>query len=347
MYTDNIANFHFDQLRRHHKDELTLLDKYREVNDYLRVNDWLFVCPLFFQGYELDYFFTKPSKEKILRAITLKFYNLNWTTSFVDGYCVRSSYINPFLKSIENSIILTFQKEYEGSIKTLLPVVEGIIRKYLTTEKGFTNDNIYFSSIKGSVSHLYFDLVANKKEALLNYQDQNNQKINFSDKQVQELLKFYDEYYKTWLSFISDFFDNSLYLSTNSRDIKNEVNRHSILHELGYDFDYNFENFIKVFFVILFLTWIFLQKENISILNEIDSKTFLNKILAYKNIIEKSEKLDYDKHILLTGKKNYNPETFKTKVSPTIDLPLKKRHWLFIKVERWISEIKWRNSVTR
>lgn len=347
MYPTNIVDYHFDQLRNHHKNELKLLDKYREVNDFLRLNDWLFVCPLFFQGYELDYFFTKPSKEKILKAITSKFYNLNWTTSFVDGYCVRSSYINPFLRSIENSIILAFQKEYEGSIKTLLPVVEGIIRKYLTTEKGFTNDNIYFSNIKDSINHLYSDLIDNQKEALLNYPDQNNQKISFSNKQVQELLIFYEDYYKTWLSFISDFFDNSLYLSTKSREIKNEVNRHSILHELGYDFEYNFENFIKVFFVILFLTWIFLQKENKSILNEIDSKTFLNKIIAYKNIIEKSEILDYDKHILMTGKKNYNPKTFKTKITPIIDLPLKKRHWLFIKVERLISEYKWRNSVTK
>jgi hypothetical protein len=353
MYSDALANFHFDELQKHHKVELDIINKYKEVNNFLRLNDWLFVCPLFFQGYELNYFFelskrNEPAKLEILKAISAKFYNLNWTTSFVDGYCSRCNHINPFARSIENSIILAFQKDYEGGIKTLIPVVEGIIRKYLTTEKGFNNDNIGFYNIKTSIEFLYNDLIEIERTELLNYHDQNNTNISFSESQIEELLKFHIEYYKTWFSFISDFFENSLYLSTKSRKIKNqnEVNRYSILHELGYDFDYNFENYIKVFFVILFLTWIFLMKENKSILSQIDTKTFINKIISYKNIIEKSERLDYDKHVLLSGKKDYKDETLRIRIKPIIDLPFKKWHWWFIKVDRWINEFIWRKNGT-
>jgi hypothetical protein len=347
MQSDHRANYHFDQLREQFQRELLLLNKYKEINVFLRRNDWLFVCPIFFQGFELDYFSKlndiEQPKEKILKIIASKFYNLNWTASFVDGYCSRCDYIKPFLSSIETSIILAFQKEYEGSIKTLIPIIEGILRKYLISEKGLSDD-IKFEHIRKSINILLDDILDREEKILQNYYDQNNTKILFSIHQINELLKFQKEYYTIWFSFISDFFDNSLYLNTKRKKIKNEINRHSILHELGNDFDYNFENFIKIFFVILFLTWIYLKKEGKSLLNQIDSKIFLDKVISYKNIIEKSEKLDYDKHVLLFGKKGYRNETLKQRFNPIIDMKLKKRHWWFIKINRWLQENKWRTQ---
>lgn len=348
MSTSNLNNYYFNLLRESSERQLELLETYKSVNEFLRQNAWLFVCPLFFQGIHLEYFFKLRSqpdaKQKILKLIKGRFYHLNWTTTFIDGLCVRCNYINPFLRSIEHGVILAFQKDYEGSIKTIIPIIEGVIRKYLVSEKGYNNSNIDFRKIKSSLNLLEKDIIENEREKYRYFESENKVKVEFTSEQIETLIKLDTSYYSVWFSFITDFFENSFYLSTQSKDITNEVNRHSILHELGFDFSYNFENFIKIFFVILFLTWIFLIKEGKSQMTEIDSQTFLNKMISYKNIIEKSRQLDYDKHVLLSNKRGYDEEILKDEMIPTIDLNFKPKHWLFIRFDRWVKEQKWKRE---
>lgn len=346
MERTKIAEEIFNDLHKQNHENLLELEKYKRVNEILKRNNWLLLSPLFFQGYEIDYFLdlnnaNKLSKNLILNQITTKFYNLNWTATFVDGYCSQCKYIEPFTLSIESSIILAFQKDYEGGLKTILPIIEGIIRKYLIAERKYSNEIIHMTDIKKSIKYLCDDILSAKKTVLLNLTDNFDNKNLFYNDQINQLMEFNKNYYNTWLSFISDFFDNSLYLSTKN-EMTTELNRHAILHELGYNFDYTFENFLKVYFVIQFLSWIFQQKDNQVLPNNIDSDLFINKVISYKNIIKISERIDFEKHVLLKGKKGYQNETLRVKFNPTIDLNLKRRHWLFLEITRWMKERRWR-----
>lgn len=296
--------------------ELELLKEYKLVNDFLKLNDWLFISPIFFQGFEISTILrlSKTSgdhKQSILKLIQRKFYDLNYTASFIEGYCNRATYVQPFLKSIEHSLILCFQKDYEGSIKTIIPIIEGILRKYLTKEKGYSNEKIGYKHVKNSFSEIRLDLLKNYGDYLKNYTIENNIQVNFSEKQVANLLQRETEYLDVWFSFANDFFENSFYLNTSGTTITNEVNRHSILHEFGLDFEYCFENYIKIYFLLQFLTWVFLKKERKSILNNIESYRFLEKVYAYEKIIKISEALLYDKHILYKTYDNYNEQVLK------------------------------------
>ena len=117
------VEYHYKQIEDSISRSLDHLKTYKEVNSFLKQNGWLFISPIFFQGGELQYFLdlknkNENAKDKINQLIFHKFYNLNWTASFIEGYCKRCTYIEPFLQSIEHSLILTFQRDYEGGINT-------------------------------------------------------------------------------------------------------------------------------------------------------------------------------------------------------------------------------------
>jgi len=306
----------FQQILDLNKRELDKAKKYEKLNSSLKSHDWLIVCPLFFVNGELDFFIENPSleKSKILDIIKNVFYNLDRTSIYVEGYFEKISYIKPFSKSIENSIILAFQKEYEGSIKTLIPIIEGVIRKYLSTKN---KTKISFYDIKGYINCLKEDLESNLENNISNT-------YKFENSELNEILSLQKEYYKIWFSFIDDYLKENFYLKTdNGKEITNHINRHSIIHEFGNDFNYNFESFIKVFFIILFMAWCFMIVEGIPLIIDVDNNHNLYKIISYKNIIEISEEMDYDKHVLLNGKRGYKEENLHTKFSPILNL--KKR----------------------
>jgi hypothetical protein len=81
------------------------LKKYKIVNDFLNKNDWLFVSPLFFQGFELNYLLELSKKDgnqksEINRLIFHKFFKLDRTATFIEGFCKRCSHIEPFVLSM-------------------------------------------------------------------------------------------------------------------------------------------------------------------------------------------------------------------------------------------------------
>jgi hypothetical protein len=296
--------------------QLLSLDEWRKANDFLRLHDWLFVSPLFFQGGELMRIAKLSEvganqKEEINRIIFTKFYDLGWTASFIEGYCNRSTYISPFLSSIEHSLILIFQRDYEGGIKTLIPIIEGILRRYLCLDHLMEMEKIRFSHLKKAFEHLKDDLLSQAKTSLLNRTDENKRPVDFSATQIEILYDLHKRYDEGWFSFIIEFINKSLYLSTTPNVIPAGINRHAILHELGFDIKYTLENYIKIYFALYYLTWIFLRKEGKSLLNQIEDARFLEKVEAYKRIIGSADQLTYEKHILYKNYPGYDEDLLK------------------------------------
>lgn len=346
---EQLANYHYQQLLYFESENLKLLEKYKQVNSYLRSNDWLFISPLFFQGYELTTFLKlsktqKPLKSKILEVIIRKFYDLKYTASFIEGYCSRCNHIKPFLKSIESSIILTFQKDYEGGIKTLIPIIEGILRKYLIVEKSFSNEKIGPKHLKNSFENIKEDIINNYVESLRNFKTENLESIKFSETQINNLTFKQREYFDVWFSFATEFINESFYLNTKGENLTNEVNRHSILHEFGLEFEYNFENYIKVYFLLQFLTWSFLIKEKKSIFNEIESFRYYEKIRCYEKIIELSEKMTFEKHTLLKNYEDYDDSILKQQFPKFKNEILPKKHLIINNLMRKFEEYLWRKK---
>ncbi len=347
--TNKVSTYYFDTERNNLKYYLIQLEKYDEVNKFLKTQNWLFVSPLFFQGYELELFYKYISREgdfkkEINNLIFRKFFNLNFTASFIEGYCGRCLYIKPFLQSIEHSLILTFQKDYEGAIKTLIPIIEGILRKYLTHEKSLYSEKIGYKHLKQAIDFLKADLIINYEQDLLNYQDQNGNKIYFQDEKIKELVKLKTQYYETWFSFFADFFNNSFYLNTKENKLKNELNRHAILHEYGLKIFYNLENYIKVYFVLQFLTWTFLQKERKSLLNEITPFRYFEKAYAYRNIIKYSRKLIFEKHILNKTHDGYETEIMLSDNPVLMNCLISIKFFIKYLIVRKIEKLFWRRQ---
>src|ERR1700679_2886845 len=110
-----------------------------KINKMIKPYKWLFVHP-FIQNAWLfrirDLHLENKLTEEIVSDTFIRdFYDLERTSSFVDGYCQRSEIIRPFNYYIENSIILAFQKDYAGAINLIIPVIEGVLAKYLTEYK--------------------------------------------------------------------------------------------------------------------------------------------------------------------------------------------------------------------
>lgn len=340
------TQYHYDNLIKSGVDNGTSLKKHQLVNEFLKQNDWLFISPIFFQGIELEIISKLDPednpKEKILQIISNKFFNISYTASFIEGYCNRCKHFKPFLMSIEHSLILTFQKDYEGAIKTIIPIIEGVIRKYLVEEKGLNADKIQFEKIRKSFDLLRRDLLDVYLDILKNYTTENNEKIEFTELQIINLMKQKTEYYDIWFSFVSDFINKSFYLKTNGQTLTNEVNRHSILHELGNQFEYNFENYIKIYFLLQFMTWAFLIKEKKSPLNEITTLRFAEKVEAYEAIIKYSEKLVYEKHLLYRNYDSYDSKILREQFPLYGNKIFTKKQLLLSKFIKKVSKSFWK-----
>lgn len=347
---EQLTAYHYQREKEMMERELQQLDQYKIANDFLRKHDWLFISPLFFQGYQISYFaelskLPGDQKTAINQMIFNNFFDLGWTAAFTEGYCIRCTYIQPFLPSIEHSLILTFQRDYEGAIKTLIPIIEGILRKYLLQEHGMAMSSIQFSHLKKAFTQIKKDLIDGTKDGLNNRRDENQRPICFDELQKETLLQLHIQYEENWFSFITEFIDQSFYLNTKSTVLTNEINRHAILHEFGLNFNYELENYIKVYFVLYFLTWACLRKERKSLLNEIEPYRAFEKSEAYNQIIQQAAKMDYQKHLLLKNYPGYKPEIFSEKFQVTpIPIPkqMRKKHHLFVRFHQYL----WRKGIS-
>ena len=290
---------YFNQEKKWKIEHLEEVKKHIPISQYLNGFDWFFVPPLYMQGYEINILKDLMNKgntdpKEISRVIIRKFHDIGFSASFIRGYCSRVTFIEPFTSTIEHSMILAYQKDYEGAIKTLLPIIEGILRQYLIQEKGKTNESINFGDIKGnSLKKGCLELLkeANYKSHLENYiSPVTNQPSTFQPNEIDELVALEKEYYDIWFSFFTEFILKSLYLDSSHNNIDGLLNRHSVSHEFNdKTLKYTIENYIKLYISINFLMWAFLIFESKSLLSECSDEDYLKTFLAYRKIVEGSK----------------------------------------------------------
>jgi len=252
-----------------------------EANSVLRKFNWHFIHP-YIQVYQVEGILRKHERNELtaeyVNAFFVEnFYNLDSTLTFIDGFFKRSVYFEPFNYFIENSLILCFQRDYIGAINILIPTIEGILSGYLTSAENLDLNRNRYQKIKKSSTYL--------KERLL-------EKTEGPADLVEQERKYYDD----WFEAIEKFFSESLFCSTNDIDPGVDVNRHAIAHSLTLKPYDTLDNYIRLFNILSFLIWAFLQVEGKSVLNHIDTETFLRKRFLYEDLIKRSERL-------LSGKK--------------------------------------------
>lgn len=88
-----------------------------------------------------------------------------------------------------------------------------------------------------------------------------------------------------------------------------------------------------------------MQKEKKSVLCEIDSHRYLEKVMAYERIIKYSDKLLYEKHILLKNYNNYDEVIFKQQFPVFRNNILSKKLLTLYKLKRKFEERLWRKNI--
>lgn len=294
-YTEMTNNsYHFNEQKEQREKYLKTTQAYISTNQYLNSFNWLFISPLYNQGIEIEEIEkmnlsgnTDPNK--IIEIFKHKFYDIEWSASFIRGHCNHSKFIAPFTTSIENSMILAYQRDYEGAIKTILPIIEGILRQYLTCHRNYTG-RIQYSTLTNSLNFLKEDILAKEKVSLENFIDHNKQPVNFTSQQIEDLLSYEKQSYDIWFSFFSGFITQSLYKPSHGSGTNGELNRHDIFHVFtAQPFDYSIQNYLKLYMSIHFLVWAFLILEGKSLFREISKEDYLKTYLAYRKIIEGSK----------------------------------------------------------
>jgi len=344
------ADYYFELRRQGFESELAELVKYQNAHRLLIQNDWFFVSPLFFQGFDLHilsdlYKRGNVTKQEVNKVIFRKFFNLECSAAFIEGYCKQTKFVEPFLTSIEHSLILAYQRDFEGATKTLVPIVEGILRIYLVEQKGITPTRISFKTLKRAVEYLKQDLLEACRCNLADHRGFNNEKVELTDLQVEELMKLRMEMDNIWFSFLGEFINESFYRDTDETSTANHINRHSILHALNPSHVYNLEGFIKVYFVIYFLTWMFIRLEDKSPFSQVGGYRHFEKVNAYRRIIESAEKMAYDKHILLKEYAGYDAQALRYGHRAIFAENLSLRHRVVYKLFVAMDEFLWRRGM--
>lgn len=274
----------FDQVKSNLLQFLDRTRKVHQVNKFLRDFNWLFVHP-YMIGMDVSQleklsFQKTATKEDVLKIFAYRFMDLRFTTSMIEGFYKRRPHLKSFCHLIDQSVFMCLQRDYAGAINTLLPVIEGSIRSYLNDRNGTHNKKLIGTSgILKAFNYLKDDFLKIKKSYYIGeYQSRDGVfKFDLDSNQIKQLMKYESEYIDIWFSAIKEYFEHSLYLDTRNGDLIDPLNRHSIFHGFTSDIYYSFENYLKVFNCISFLSWAFgLADVNASVLAVIDDKEEYN-----------------------------------------------------------------------
>jgi hypothetical protein len=315
----------------------------QKLNDYIKNLGGAFIHPYLF-GNEIkvikDSIETNTlDKDKVFQIFTNSFFDLRTTTAFIDGYCKRIEYIEPFCLLIDQSVIMCLQKDYAGAINTLIPVIEGVMRNYIISRietisnHNYTNKENLIPSFEKAIIQ---DYQSYRKFFYENkYNDLNN---ILEANQLKQLLKYEREYLNIWLLIFNNYLDKNLYADTRGNTpIFDNLNRHSIFHGFNADIYYSLGNYLRVLHCIYFLSWLFAEIQGFSVPN-ISTDEIIYKWKAFEKIklisdFTTSIKLDiynkYDK-FKLEEFSNYQE---KTKIEKEIE-PI-----LFLGIEHKIEAI--------
>lgn len=284
-----------------------------KLNEILKDYEWYFVHPYVWES-QISLLLNKHesgtlTKDFLDDFFIMDFYNLDSTICFIDGFFQRSEYLKPFCYNIENSLILSFQRDYAGAINVLIPAIEGILTKWLNSE-GFLKVSMKdrYSKIRTALEHIKKKIIFKIEEGYNEQKKENNEKYN--PQQEKYVLELEGEYFNNWFNGASVFLSECLFAPSNSVDASQKINRHDVLHSLSLTPYDNIQNYIKLFNCLRFLCWVFLQLEQSTSFNEIDNETFLRKRILYEDIIKHSQKISFDKHLLLKEYKAYDSGAF-------------------------------------
>lgn len=320
--------------------EISIVKRLDKVNSSLRKYNWVFLHP-YCQVFEINTLEriiseNNNTEEKILTHFAKRFLNLRPTIHFIDGFIATRPFLKDYKSSIDESVILCLQKDFNGAINTLIPVIEGTLRKLLIDKKGGHKTNeIDISELLKVFNYLTNDYIKLQKEYL---QSRYNNSDNYFDKnQEANILKKHKEYYELWTKQFIDYVKENLYANTKNNDLTDSFNRHLIFHSLNDEIDYSFANYLRLFNCIHLLSWSIgaIYKE-CSILSDADEEDVINKWVDYFNILIVSESLTETKRNIYNDRtirdfKDYlNPEIAKllTKPKLKIDKVLSTYHFM-------------------
>lgn len=321
--------------------EISIVEKLNEVNSSLRKYNWVFLHP-YCQVFEINTLKkiiseNDNTEEKILTHFAKKFLDLRFTIHFIDGFIATRPFLKDYKLSIEESVILCLQKDFNGAINTLIPVIEGTLRKLLIDKKGVNKVNeIDISELLKVFNYLTDDYIKLQKEYLQS-KYKNSEKY-FDENQEKNILKKHKDYYELWTKQFIDYVKDNLYANTKNKDITDSFNRHIIFHSLNDKIDYSFANYLRLFNCIHLLSWsIGVVYKECSILSDADEEDVINKWVDYFNILIVSESLTETKRNIYNNRtirdyKDYlNPEIAKLLTKPKLKINKILRTYHFMK----------------
>lgn len=274
---------HFETLAKGLREYNERVEKILIVNEKIKEFNWAFIHPYVF-GSDISYLDelikTKTiTNEYVFKIFIWPFFSLKNTAYFIDGHCKMRPSIAPFCPLIDQSVFLCLQRDYAGAINILLPVIEGSIRHYLVHKKGKQNEKIMRTSgLISAFEHIKQDYMSLLDSAYSNDYD-------FNKEQKKEVLKLHRISFEAWLSIITDYFENNLYLDTRDGVVNDKLNRHAIIHGFNSEIYYNLENYLRIFNCLHFLCWAFaMADKSLEILSSLDEKEVYYKWKAFEKI---------------------------------------------------------------
>lgn len=283
--------------------QIDLVKKLDDINSHLQKFNWIFLHP-YNQGMDIDILKrlsseTEEPENKILHFFASKFLDLRTTIHFIDGFFNKIPFIKDYIPSIEESVILCLQKDFNGAINVLLPVIEGVLRKYLIDKKGIHIETVVdIDELLKALHHLTNDYVELEKKYLkMRYKYLIDTGQYFDVNQEKQILKKRKEYFELWVKQLNNYLTHNLYLNTKKNKVTDTFNRHLIFHALKDNIDYSFANYLRLFNCINFLSWMIgSTTENCSILSEGNEEEVMNKWVDYMSVLVTSEALTETKN---------------------------------------------------
>lgn len=283
--------------------QIELVKKLDNINSHLQKFNWIFLHP-YSQGMDIEILKrlsseTENPEDKILNFFASKFLDLRTTIHFIDGLFNKRPFLKDYVSSIEESVILCLQKDFNGAINVLLPVIEGVLRKYLVEKKGdHIKKQTDIKELLKALHHLTNDYeVLQKKYLKMSYKYLLDRGQYFNANQEKQILKKHNKHFELWVKQLKNYLTHNLYLNTKDNKVTDTFNRHLIFHALKDDIDYSFANYLRLFNCINFLSWIIgSTAENCSVLSEANEEDVMNKVVDYLNVLIVSEALTETKN---------------------------------------------------
>lgn len=310
--------------------QISVVQRLNDVNKDLRKYNWIFLHP-YCQVLEINKLKRiveekTSAEENILKHFAESFLELRSTIHFLDGFFATRPFLKDYKKSIDQSVVLCLQKDFNGAINTLIPVIEGTLRKILISKKGDHKiGEINISELLKVFNYLSEDYVQLHREFLqIRFKDSIN---SFDANQTKNILKKHKEYFDLWANQLVEYLTDNLYANTKNSEVKDAFNRHIIFHSLSDETDYSFANYLRLFNCIQLLSWLIgVTRRECSILSDADEKDVINKWVDYFNILIVSESLTatkrniYGDASLMEFKEYLHPEIAKLLAGPKVKI---------------------------